>query len=37
VPGEVFAYIAPGATMVITGPVEPEMKVEIKATAYRPA
>ncbi len=35
--GEVFGEIAPAATMVIAGLCEPEMKIEIDATAYRPA
>ncbi len=34
--GEVFGEIAPAATMMIAGLVEPEMKIEIEATAYRP-
>ena len=35
--GEVFGDIRPAATMVIAGLIEPEMKIEIEATAYRPA
>ena len=35
--GEVFRDIRPAATMVIAGLIEPEMKIEIEATAYRPA
>jgi len=34
--GEVFGDIRPAATMVIAGLIEPEMKIEIEATAYRP-
>ena len=34
--GEIFGGIAPAATMMIAGLVEPEMKIEIDATAYRP-
>ncbi|HSG93953.1 MAG TPA: RidA family protein [Afifellaceae bacterium] len=32
-----FGDIAPAATMVIAGLCEPEMKIEIEATAYRPS
>lgn len=35
--GAVFGDIRPAATMVIAGLIEPEMKIEIEATAYRPA
>jgi len=35
--GEVFGDIRPAATMVIAGLIEPEMKIEIEASAYRPA
>lgn len=35
--GKVFGEIAPAATLVIAGLCEPEMKIEIDATAYRPA
>ena len=35
--GEVFGDIRPAATMVIAGLIQPEMKIEIEATAYRPA
>ena len=35
--GAAFGDIAPAATMVIAGLIEPEMKIEIEATAYRPA
>ena len=34
--GKVFGEIAPAATLVIAGLCEPEMKIEIDATAYRP-
>ena len=34
--GEAFGDIRPAATMVIAGLIEPEMKIEIEATAYRP-
>jgi enamine deaminase RidA (YjgF/YER057c/UK114 family) len=34
--GEVFGDIRPAATMVIAGLIEPEMKIEIEATAYSP-
>jgi len=34
--GAVFGDIRPAATMVIAGLIEPEMKIEIEATAYRP-
>ncbi len=33
--GAVFGDIRPAATMMIAGLIEPEMKVEIEATAYR--
>jgi enamine deaminase RidA (YjgF/YER057c/UK114 family) len=35
--GEVFGDIRPAATLAIAGLIEPEMKIEIDATAYRPA
>ena len=35
--GEVFGDIRPAATMVIAGLIEPEMKIEIEATACRSA
>ena len=35
--GETFGDIRPAATMVIAGLIQPEMKIEIEATAYRPA
>ena len=35
--GAVFGDIRPAATMVIAGLIEPKMKIEIEATAYRPA
>ena len=34
--GAVFGDIRPAATMVIAGLIEPKMKIEIEATAYRP-
>ena len=35
--GKTFGDIRPAATMVVAGLTQPEMKVEIDATAYRPA
>jgi enamine deaminase RidA (YjgF/YER057c/UK114 family) len=35
VAGEILGDIRPAATMVISGLIRPEMKVEIEATAYR--
>ncbi|MEX3011875.1 RidA family protein [Hoeflea sp. TYP-13] len=35
--GEFFADIRPAATMLVTGLIRPEMRVEIEATAYRPS
>lgn len=34
--GEVFGDIRPAATIIVAGLIEPEMKIEIEATAYRP-
>lgn len=33
--GETFGEIRPAATMIVCGLAEPEMKIEIEATAYR--
>ena len=33
--GEFFADIRPAATMIVTGLIRPEMRVEIEATAYK--
>lgn len=35
--GEAFGDIRPAATMVVAGLIRPEMKIEIEATAHRPA
>lgn len=34
--GEFFADIRPAATMIVTGLIRPEMRIEIEATAYKP-
>ena len=34
--GEFFADIRPAATMLVTGLIRPEMRIEIEATAFRP-
>ncbi|MCY6383194.1 RidA family protein [Hoeflea prorocentri] len=34
--GEFFAEVRPAATMVVTGLIRPEMRIEIEATAYKP-
>ena len=36
VTGRWFGEIRPAATMIVTGLIRPEMKVEIEATAFRP-
>jgi enamine deaminase RidA (YjgF/YER057c/UK114 family) len=34
--GEAFGEIRPSATMIVAGLIEPEMKIEIDVTAFRP-
>jgi enamine deaminase RidA (YjgF/YER057c/UK114 family) len=34
--GEVFAAVRPAATMVVTGLLDPRMRVEVEAVAYAP-